>query len=267
MALDMETLAKFMADPQGTVDGLVAEYKRVAGNAKGEATKQRKAVVDTFEKNATNNAEAKEKIHEFHELLWSALDLVMFDSELTYLARSEIRAASKAITAEHDYNVDQLLKEFTPNVSGDERDTASKTKDMILGLLGIAKAQESVLTIPENLWTEYKLPSEVGTKRGRQPIHSKIVFEWNGEILPDTVTTNEVAHNYISSVKDGVIVRWSEVVKDLNNSYPNGWMTVETSTTFKTGVLRTLPRKPDEAESDEESESDESVETESDEDE
>jgi len=262
MALDMETLAKFMADPQGTVDELVQEYKRVAGNAKGEATKQRKAVVDAFEKDAENNAEAKQAIQEFHELLWSALDKVMFDSELTYLARSEIRAASKAITAEHDYNVDQLLKEFTPNVSGDERDTASKTKDMILGLLGIAKAQESVLTIPENLWTEYKLPSEPGTKRGRQPIHSKIIFEWKGKVLPDTVTTNEVAHNYISSVKEGVIVRWSEVVKDLNDRYPKGWMSVETTSVFPTGTLRTLPRKPDETE-----ESDDSTDVVEDEDE
>jgi hypothetical protein len=151
---------------------------------------------------------------------------------LALLFSDAIKVLSTEMTAEKIYQEAIALKDADipaveidlPEDWSDRRNEASEVADLIRKVFGLVKDEASASgskfktkvsktegTLPDltKLVRDVKEDSETALV-GRAATNSRIVYTWNGEVVPTTMM-NEVLHDYVSDFRSGYVVTFSDL--------------------------------------------------------
>lgn len=245
MNLDiMSKLGEFNIDANRILTGDLAvladlhkQYEELVSNVRKTVTAT-ESQIESARNSAKQNEMLPDLVKAFKSEVFRAFyDAVDVDPEVSVLIFDALREISEVVKYERDYflNSSKVASEPVLDMTDPVKfENAKVLGDLIRDLVGLfgtlgAKPEDFVgidgfpAKISEKsgnvLISMSKLrdPNETSSA-GRPVIGSKYRFKWNGEELPEKVTPNDVARNYISDPRNGYVVKWSEVVSMIKDA-------------------------------------------------
>lgn len=259
-------------------ESLVKDLSAEKETAETEGDSLLKVTKETVEKNEAVVLVLKTVAEQIRSLLNEVIDT---HPEASFLLVDTVQTIKSEVMMERDYQLSKIQRDQKPvKVVADKsfterKDEAEKLSEAIRAIFSILsstmkakkKGEGFVIKIGDvdfpvketkkdgkgtgeflpDLSRLPRTPGESTAIVGRSATVRRLRFSWNGEELPPNTLVNDVAHDYVSDWKSGLVVDWRAIKSAVEATGQKMFDTEPWTVEFPTGVLvGWLPPKEDE---------------------